>query len=106
MKSPVLLSILLAFALTSIASPEQRGFPSPPNPMNTDNTTTTEPPVTISRHVDLAAMQKEADVLAQTAQTIPGDMASVRKGMLPKDFVQKLKQIEKLSKHLRSQVSE
>jgi len=56
--------------------------------------------------MDMAAVQKEADDLARTAQTIPGDVASLRKGILPKDFTQKLRRIEKLSKRLRSQVSD
>ena len=59
----------------------------------------------ISRRVDLAQLQHEADDLARTAQTIPTDVASVRKGMLPKDVIDKLKQIEKLSKHLRSELN-
>jgi hypothetical protein len=50
-------------------------------------------------------LQKEADDLARTAQTIPSDVASVRKGMLPKDVIEKLKQIEKLSKRLRSELT-
>jgi hypothetical protein len=50
-------------------------------------------------------MQRDADDLARTAQSIPTDVASVRKGMLPKDIIQKLKQIEKLSKHLRTQLN-
>jgi hypothetical protein len=62
-------------------------------------------PVTLQRHIDLVQLQKEADDLARTAQTIPIDMANVRKGTLPKDFILKLKQIEKLSKHLRSEIS-
>ena len=55
-------------------------------------------------NVNLVELQREADDLARTAQTIPSDVASVRKGMLPKDVIEKLKQIEKLSKHLRSEL--
>lgn len=60
---------------------------------------------TQTRRVDLAQIQKEAEDLARTAQTIPSDVASVRKGMLPKDVIEKLKQIEKLSKHLRNELN-
>jgi hypothetical protein len=49
-------------------------------------------------------LQREADDLAKTAQSIPSDVESVRKGMLPKDVLQKLRQIEKLPKCLRSEV--
>jgi hypothetical protein len=43
--------------------------------------------------------------LARTAESIPADVVSVRKGVLPKDTMEKLKQIEKLSKRLRSQLN-
>ena len=59
----------------------------------------------VSRRIDLAQLQRDADNLARTAQTIPVDVASVRKGMLPKDVILKLKQIEKLSKHLRGELT-
>lgn len=55
--------------------------------------------------LDLLKLQKEADDLARAAQSIPSDVESVRKGMLPKDVIQKLRQIEKLSKHLRSELN-
>ena len=60
---------------------------------------------TSPRRIDLEKLQKEADDLARTAQTIPADVASVRQGMLPKDVIEKLKQIEKLSKHLRGELA-
>ena len=60
---------------------------------------------TPSRRLDLAQLQRDADDLARTAQTIPTDVASVRKGMLPKDVIDKLKQIEKLSKRLRTELN-
>lgn len=76
----------------------------PPESMNEDNKTTPAQ-VTLPRRLDVGQLQKEADDLARTAQTIPSDMESVRRGILPKDVVQKLKQIEKLSKHLRSELN-
>ena len=39
------------------------------------------------------------------AQTVPADVTKVREGMLPKDAIEKLKQIERLSKHLRAQLN-
>ena len=56
-------------------------------------------------HLDLAKLCQEADELARIAQTIPPDVASIQRGRLPKDMIEKLKQIEKLSKHLRSQIN-
>ena len=39
------------------------------------------------------------------AQSVPADVTKVRAGMLPKDAIEKLKQIEKLSKHQRTQLN-
>jgi hypothetical protein len=50
----------------------------------------------------LAKLHQDADDLARLAQTIPSDVASIQRGILPKDTADKLKQIEKLSKSLRN----
>lgn len=63
------------------------------------------PPIEQRAHLDMAKLGQEADELARIAQTIPPDVASIQKGILPKDVIEKLKQIEKLSKHLRSQIN-
>ena len=97
---PVMLSLLVALAVPQSGRPT---MPKPPQSLGTPPPD--QRPVTISRHIDLTQLQKEADDLARLAQTIPTDVASVRKGMLPKDAIQKLKQIEKLSKHLRGELS-
>jgi len=79
---------------------------SPPPPsLDPEHTNATPEQTTLTKHFDLLQLQKEADDLARTAQTIPSDVASMRKGMLPKDVVQKLKQIEKLSKRLRTELN-
>jgi hypothetical protein len=81
-------------------------MPNPPEPLDASAKTNSDPTaVTLSKHIDLAQLQKEADDLARAAQTIPTDVASVRQGMLPKDMIQKLKQIEKLSKRLRGELT-
>jgi len=63
------------------------------------------PPATQPAHLDLAKLSQEANELAKLAQTIPPDVASIQKGKLPKDMIEKLKQIEKLSKQLRTQIN-
>ena len=50
-------------------------------------------------------LQREADQLATLAQSIPADIDSVHKGKLPKDVIQKLKRIEKLSKRIRTELN-
>ncbi|HKT88056.1 MAG TPA: hypothetical protein VJQ59_06450 [Candidatus Sulfotelmatobacter sp.] len=54
--------------------------------------------------VDPVVLRQEADQLAALAGSIPPDVQKVNKGLLSKDLIQKLKKIEKLSKHLRSEL--
>jgi len=96
--------IIAALGLCIATAGQQNHFPTPPKPMDPDSRTTQNTPPQ-RRSINLAECQREADELARTAQTIPSDVASVRKGMLPKDVIEKLKQIEKLSKHLRSELN-
>jgi hypothetical protein len=57
------------------------------------------------RQIDPVRLQKDALALASAASSIPADIESVRKGMLPKEIILKLKQIEKLSKQLRNELN-
>lgn len=54
---------------------------------------------------DFLEMERESKELSQIAATIPGDVDLLKKGLLSKDVVEKLKRIEKLSKHLRSKIT-
>lgn len=60
------------------------------------------PPLYQAAPVDMTKLKQDADQLASLAQSIPADIEGVQKGTLPKDLVEKLTRIEKLSKHLRS----
>jgi len=55
--------------------------------------------------VDAAQLQREASELASLAQSIPPDVDRINKGALPKDVLEKLKRIEKISKHLRVELA-
>ncbi len=100
---PVMLCMFVALANPQSDHPRMANMPTPPEPL--DSSPPVQEPMHIPRRIDLVQLQRDADDLARTAQTIPSDMASVRKGMLPKDVIQKLKQIEKLSKHLRNELN-
>lgn len=56
------------------------------------------------RGINPAAMQSEAQQLAELAASVPPGIQKANRGLLQKDLIQRLKQIEKLSKHLRSQL--
>lgn len=59
----------------------------------------------LQHRIDAAKLQRDADDLARAAQTIPSDVANIRRGTLPRDTIQKLKEIEKLSKRLRNELN-
>ena len=55
--------------------------------------------------LDPAKLREEADELSKLAQSVPIDIDQVAQGKLPKDTADKLKRIEKLSKHLRGELA-
>jgi len=57
------------------------------------------------RPVHFAHLQHDAQELARLAQLIPSEIQQVESGVLPKDLDGQLKQIEKLSKQLRREIS-
>ncbi len=104
--SPIFLSFVLLAASLLLAQTR----PIPPGVRQADQVEAqTEknipPPITRPARLDVAKLGQEADELARIAQTIPPDVASIQKGKLPKDMIEKLKQIEKLSRQLRSQIN-
>ncbi len=101
--STVLL-VALGLCLTAFAQQASHHFPTPPETMDPDGHSDQQSPV-LHRNVNLLQIQHEANELARTAGTIPSDVDNIRRGMLPKDTIEKLKQIEKLSKRLRSELN-
>lgn len=108
MNKPVFLSILLLGCVISTGAQMKDvytpGIPPPPASMDPDRGKTAPDDPRLQR-IDPAKLQRDADDLARTAQTIPLDVANIRRGTLPKDTIQKLKEIEKLSKRLRSELN-
>jgi len=97
----------LLFASSMVPQTPGRGFPTPPPSLDQEKQAQApgQHPSSGARHGDLEQAQREADELARVAQTVPADVTKVREGMLPKDAIEKLKQIERLSKHLRAQLN-
>ena len=101
------LSVLLSAAFlvcVAVAALAQRNMSPPPPSMDPQTKTGPNQPV-IEKRIDLVEVQREADVLARTHKPFLPTWPSVSKGMLPKDVIEKLKQIEKLSKHLRTELN-
>lgn len=101
------LSVLLSLGVPCGA---QSSRPLPPGlrhaqELEAMNKTSFPPAGTPRSLVDAKALQRDADELADLAASVPGGVKNVNKGLLAKDLLQKLKQIEKLSKHLRSELN-
>jgi hypothetical protein len=77
-------------------------WPKPPEPaVRTQDTPNAGPHVERQDAAELAHAARELDELAGT---IPADIEQVKKGLLPKDTIEKLKRIEKLARKLRGEV--
>jgi hypothetical protein len=63
------------------------------------------PPVQRRNSVDPAQLQRDADALAILAASIPPEVSKASNGILPKDLPDQLRQIEKLAKRLRSEIT-
>ena len=109
MTKPALLPIVLLMCVLSTGAQMKDvytpGMPPPPAPLDPDHGKTAPDEPKLQRRIDPVKLQREADDLARTAQTIPSDLANIRLGTMPKDTIQKLKEIEKLSKRLRSELN-
>jgi len=63
------------------------------------------PPPLQTQKLDPAKLREEADELAKLAQLVPQDMGQITQGKMPKDAINRLKRIEKISKQLRTELT-
>jgi hypothetical protein len=64
------------------------------------------PPPPQTQKLDAAKLRQQADELSSLAQSVSADIGQINQGRLPKDLADKLKRIEKLSKRLRSELTQ
>jgi hypothetical protein len=102
MKMMVMFNSLLLVCGT--LAPMQSHWPTPPLPAETS--APQAKPSTPNRNVriDPVQLQREARELSDLAKSLPSDMDQVSHGLLPKDTIDKLKRIEKLSKHMKGEL--
>jgi hypothetical protein len=107
--TPALVTIVLLICIISTGAQMKDvyipGVPAQPEPMDPDHGKTGPNEPKLQRRIDPVKLQRDADDLARRAQTIPTDIANISRGTLPKDTIQKLKEIEKLSKRLGSELN-
>ncbi len=109
MRKPIFLSILFTVCLLfSISNDYGQGRPIPPGIREADKLT--NPPIEAplpprTRPRDPGQLQEEAAELARLSAGIPAQIERVNQGQFPKDLSVRLKRIEKLAKHLRSELA-
>ncbi|HKW24305.1 MAG TPA: hypothetical protein VJN48_00895 [Terriglobales bacterium] len=99
-----LLLCLLLLVVTSGAIPQK---PIPPGLRQSEQAEqqgelNIPPPMNQPTKPSFAQVQHDADQLASLARGLPDQVGELSRGIRPKDLDQRLKDIEKLSKRLRS----
>lgn len=99
---PLSVVFLMSFSVNG-ESQRHKVILSPPAPADAQGTPTQA--TTQRKPFDAVQAERDARQLSDLAKSIPLDVEHVNQGLMPKDMIEKLKRIEKLSKHLRSQIS-
>ena len=106
-------SLCIWLALVPFAAPVHPQLGAPlgrcgPHPPDPDWPRNTMPEPTASAQsqkrvaLDMDKLRHNAKELAELSASIPADVDRVNRGLLPKDVLEKLKRVEKLSRQLRS----
>jgi paraquat-inducible protein B len=101
---PLWLCVLLIFPVSAAFSQH----PKPPGITTADQQSNQpiEPPLQPqSRKINIDQVKQEADELKKLADGVPAQIEQVTKNQYPKDLNENLKRIERLAKHLRSEVT-
>jgi hypothetical protein len=106
----LLLSILLMFLVAvqlagNFAGPQR---PIPPGLHEGEkriNAPLDRPVILPGKNIDPARLHDEAAELARLSVAIPAQIQQINQGQMPKDLGDQLKRIEKLAKHLRSEIT-
>jgi hypothetical protein len=101
--------LALIMLLQQGGSPTIPGTFPPPQPARPSLPSVDGPPTVVRGEpqpkINPAKVKEQANQLSKLAQSIPSDVDKATKGQLPQDLLTRLKQIEKLSKQLRREIS-
>jgi len=96
--------VFLLAALSAISRAQHGNWPSPPQAADKSSTAMT--PNSQKLAVARADYEEQAKEILELSQSLQADLRQVNRGILPKETIEKLKRIEKLSKHLRSELGQ
>jgi hypothetical protein len=108
-KATELLLFLLVFALPCLAQTPVAPAPGPGirqgERVDAQAQSNIPPPLEQAHSLNVAQLRQEATDLSTLAASIPPAINQASHGTLPSDLPEKLKKIEKLAKHLRSELN-
>ncbi|PYK94541.1 MAG: hypothetical protein DME36_05300 [Verrucomicrobia bacterium] len=107
MRKAIFLLFITVFCYVADVAIHPQGRPIPPGVREADKQSNAplEPPALPKRRVaNPAQLKSEASELAELSAAIPAEIEKVNLGQIPKDLSDHLKRIEKLAKHLRSEI--
>jgi hypothetical protein len=102
------LCLLVLFGFSPSVTQQSRTHPRPPGLTEGQEQINRplEPPLEMhNRKLNVEQVKQEADELKKLADGVPAQIEQVTKNQYPKDLNENLKRIEKLAKHLRSEVT-
>jgi hypothetical protein len=103
-KFPLWFCIILILPVS--ATPSQRAKPPGIVTADQQSNQSVEPPMGMrGRKMNVDQVKQEADELKKLADGVPAQIEQVTKNQYPKDLADNLKRIERLAKHLRTEVA-
>jgi TolA-binding protein len=105
-RCPLLLCVLSVFSVAAI--PQTATHPRPPGLAEGQKQIDQplERPMEMrNRQINVEQVRQEAEELRRLADRVPAQIQQVTNNQLPKDLRDNLKRIEKLAKHLHSEVT-
>ena len=94
--------IILMLCLSNANGQRRDNWPKPPEPAVREEVA--HAPDARVEHRDLSTLENEARELEGLAQMVPNDVSTLKKGLMPKEAVERLKRIEKLAKKIRGEM--
>jgi len=104
-RCPALLCVSILFSLAAFP---QGSHPRPPGLAQGEKEVDKplEPPMEMrNKEINVQQAKQEAEALRKLADALPAQIDQLATNRLPKDLSDNLKKIEKLAKHLRSEVT-
>jgi hypothetical protein len=102
MRAPRLLWLLVGILIVPATLQTQNVNPMHPEEIQVQKHAS---PEDLRERLANVQLQKDAKELAELCASVTGDMEGVKQGLLAKGVLEKLKRVERLSKHVREQLS-